>query len=101
MGSVPSPLFPSCITHRRNADKLDVVKEILVNLSRDVEGWQELHNEVFRPSSIPIDHYFKKNRISSPVGLAILYIAFLLTGTEGHKHSSPTPLFVVLWDRGN
>ncbi|KAI9513046.1 RAVE protein 1 C terminal-domain-containing protein [Russula earlei] len=48
-------------------DKLDVVKEILVNLSRDVERWHELHYDVFESSAIPIDHYFEKRRISGMV----------------------------------
>jgi len=52
-----------------NLDKLDVVKVILVNLSRDVERWHELHYDVFKSSTIPIDHYSKKSRVSSPVSL--------------------------------
>ncbi|KAH9969083.1 WD repeat-containing protein [Russula dissimulans] len=48
-------------------DKLDVVKAILVNLSRDVERWHEQRNDVFESSAIPIDHYFEKSRIAGVV----------------------------------
>ena len=52
-----------------NPDKLDVVKAILVNLSRDVERWHELHYDVFKSSTIPIDYYSKKSRISGRVSI--------------------------------
>ncbi|KAI0305003.1 RAVE protein 1 C terminal-domain-containing protein [Russula brevipes] len=49
-------------------DKLDVVKAILVNLSRDVERLHEMHGDIFKSSTIPIDHYFK-SRSSGLVGI--------------------------------
>jgi len=52
-----------------NLDKLDVVKTILLNLSRDVERWHELHYDVFKSSTMPIDHYSKKSRVSGLVSL--------------------------------
>jgi len=48
-------------------DKLDVVKAILVNLSRDVERWHELNTDIFESSTLSIDHYFRKSPISEPV----------------------------------
>ncbi|KAI0286916.1 RAVE protein 1 C terminal-domain-containing protein [Russula aff. rugulosa BPL654] len=48
-------------------DKLDVVKAILVNLSRDMERWHELNTDTFESSTLPIDHYFRKSPISEPV----------------------------------
>jgi hypothetical protein len=70
------PLFPCHHAHLCLLDKLDVVKEIIVNLARDVDAWHELHMDNFKSSTISIDRYFKKDRIFSPVGLAILYIEF-------------------------
>ena len=52
-----------------NLDKLDVVKAILLNLSRDVERWHDLRYDVFKSSTIPIDHYSKKSRVSGLVSL--------------------------------
>lgn len=48
-------------------DKLDVVKAILVNLSRDMERWHEPNTDFFESSILPIDHYFRKSPISEPV----------------------------------
>lgn len=62
-------LFSSSDPHSRDADKLDVVKAILVNLSRDMERWNELNTDIFESSTLPIDHYFRKSPISEPVGL--------------------------------
>jgi hypothetical protein len=82
-------------------DKLDVVKAILVNLSRDMERWLELHNDAFKSSSIPIDHYFERTRISGQVSPGsscesdLLYSFYLRQQTritEGTLHCS--------WPRG-
>ncbi|KAH9037204.1 RAVE protein 1 C terminal-domain-containing protein [Lactarius pseudohatsudake] len=48
-------------------DKLDLVKEILVHLSREVEKSLESQDGAFRMSPIPISHYLKRSRVSSPV----------------------------------
>jgi hypothetical protein len=55
----------------RETDKLDVVKAILVNLSRDMERWHELNTDTFESSTLPIDHYFRKSPISEPVGFGL------------------------------
>ncbi|KAI9461002.1 RAVE protein 1 C terminal-domain-containing protein [Lactarius psammicola] len=46
-------------------DKLDLVKEILVHLSREVEKRPELQDDAFRLSPIPISHYLKKSSVST------------------------------------
>ncbi|KAH8998842.1 RAVE protein 1 C terminal-domain-containing protein [Lactarius hatsudake] len=48
-------------------DKLDLVKEILVHLSHEVEKSLESQDGAFRMSPIPISHYLKRSRVSSPV----------------------------------
>ncbi|KAH9064341.1 RAVE protein 1 C terminal-domain-containing protein [Lactarius vividus] len=48
-------------------DKLDLVEEILMHLSREVEKSLELQDGPFRMSPIPISHYLKRSRVSSPV----------------------------------
>ncbi len=56
--------------HCWNTDKLDLVKEILVHLSREVEKRPELQDDAFRMTPIPISHYLKRNHISSPVSFS-------------------------------
>ena len=54
-------------------DKLDLVKEILVHLSRGVEKRPELQDDAFRLSPIPISHYLKRNRTSNPVSFSLCF----------------------------
>ncbi|KAF8273891.1 WD repeat-containing protein [Lactarius quietus] len=58
-------------------DKLDLVKEILVHLSRGVEQRLESQDDTFSLSPIPISHYISRNRISNPG-----------TGTHRRQYSS-------------
>ncbi len=82
-------------------DKLDVVKAILVNLSRDVERWHKLHNDIFKSSSVSIDHYYKKSHISGVVGLLrSCETDVCIHGIEGDKYPSPKVFFITHGHRG-
>ncbi|KAI9445323.1 RAVE protein 1 C terminal-domain-containing protein [Lactarius indigo] len=56
-------------------DKLDLVKEILVHLSREVEKSLELQDGTFRMNPIPISHYLKRNPVSRNRRVSITRVA--------------------------
>ncbi|KAI0271408.1 WD repeat-containing protein [Gloeopeniophorella convolvens] len=51
-------------------DKFELVKEILVNLSRDMERMHQLQSDTFASTSVPVDHYLRKNRMTGPAANA-------------------------------
>jgi hypothetical protein len=71
----------------RETDKLDVVKAILVNLSRDVERWHGLNTDIFESSTLSIDHYFRKSPISEPVSSGRSCVSDPLSLRHGRSHT--------------
>jgi hypothetical protein len=84
-----------------NTDKLDLVKEILVHLSRGVENRPELQDDAFRLSPIPISHYLK-SCTSNPVSFSpCCPVPDFLTSILGHRVSPPAVFFSVQRAGGN
>lgn len=75
---------------------MELVKEVIVNLAQDLKKVREMEAERFHSTSVPIDHFLRKDQITSVRFAPIILLPKMLTRLPSEQKESSPSIFVSI-----